>query len=144
MELRASFTLKPDLNLDIYAEPFAASGHYYDLGELSTPKSVERVTYGVDAGTEVAVADNGDRTVTWGAETFTLRNRDFNTTSFQSNVVLRWEWRAGSTLYLVWQQDRDKTDPVGERVGVGDVFGSVSEPGTNIFLMKASFWLPVG
>jgi hypothetical protein len=144
MELRASFTLKPDLNLDIYAEPFAASGHYYDLGELVAPKSVDRITYGEDAGTEMEVASNGDRTVTWGADTFTLRNRDFNTTSFQSNVVLRWEWRAGSTLYLVWQQDRDRTDAIGERVGVGDVFGSVSEPGTNIFLMKASFWLPVG
>ena len=144
MELRATFTLKPDLNLDVYAEPFAASGHYYDLGELTAPKSVERITYGVDAGTEVSVAANGDRTVTWGEDTFTLRGRDFNTTSFQSNVVLRWEWRPGSTLYLVWQQDRDKTDPIGESVGVGDVFGSVSEPGTNIFLVKASFWLPVG
>ena len=144
MELRATLTLKPDLNLDIYAEPFAASGHYYDLGELTAPRSVDRITYGEDAGTEVSVAANGDRTVTWGADTFTLRNRDFNTTSFQSNVVLRWEWRPGSTLYLVWQQDRDKTDPIGESVGVGDVFGSVSEPGTNIFLVKASFWLPVG
>ena len=41
-----------------------------------------------------------------GGSTFTLRNRDFNTLSFRSNVVLRWEWRTGSTLYVVWQQDR--------------------------------------
>jgi hypothetical protein len=144
MELRASFTVRPDLNLDVYAEPFASSGHYYDLGELAEPKSVDRITYGVDAGTQMAVDADGNRTVTWGTDTFTLNNRDFNTTSFQSNVVLRWEWRPGSTLYLVWQQDRDRTDRIGDRVGVGDVFGSVGEPGTNIFLMKASFWLPVG
>ena len=71
-------------------------------------------------------------------------DQDFNVQSLRSNVVLRWEWRPGSTLYLVWQQDRDRTDPIGERVNLGDVFGSVSEPGTNIFLVKASFWLPVG
>ena len=145
MELRATFTLKPDLNLDIYAEPFAASGHYYDLGELAAPKSVDRITYGEDAGTQVSVdPDSGDRTVTWGADTFTLGNRDFNTTSFQSNVVLRWEWRPGSTFYAVWQQDRDRSEVLATRVGLGDVFGAVSRPGTNIFLLKASFWLPVG
>jgi hypothetical protein len=82
--------------------------------------------------------------VTWGSDTFTLWNRDFNTTSFQSNVVLRWEWRPGSTFYLVWQQNRDDSDPVGTRAGLGDMFGSVNVPGTNVFLMKASFWVPVG
>jgi hypothetical protein len=144
MELRASFTLRPDLNLDVYAEPFAASGRYFDLGELAEPGSVDRITYGVDAGTQVTLEPDGDRVVTWGSDTFTLRNRDFNTTSFQSNVVLRWEWRPGSTFYLVWQQNRDQSDPVGAPVNLRDMFGSVNVPGTNIFLMKASFWVPVG
>ena len=142
--MRASFTLKPDLNLDIYAEPFASSGDYYALGELTAPKSIDRIQYGRDAGTQVSLDADGNQTVTWGTDTFTLPNRDFNTTSFQSNVVLRWEWRPGSTFYAVWQQDRDRTDDIGTAVGVGDVFGSVTEPGTNIFLLKASFWLPVG
>ena len=144
LSLRANYTITPDLSFELYAEPFASSGRYYDLGELASPKSIERITYGRDAGTQVALDADGNRTVTWGADSFSLSNRDFNTTSFQSNVVLRWEWRPGSTLYLVWQQDRDRTDPIGERVSLGDVFGSVSEPGTNIFLVKASFWLPVG
>ena len=144
MELRMSFTLKPDVNLDIYAEPFAASGRYYDFGELTAPKSVDRITYGEDAGTQVTVDAAGDRTVTYSADTFVLSNRDFNTTSFQSNLVLRWEWRPGSTFYFVWQQNRDDTEDLGTRVGLNDLFGSVGVPGSNIFLMKASFWLPVG
>src|SRR4029079_5903943 len=37
-ELRAGFTVRPDMNLDVYAEPFAASGRYYDFGELVAPK----------------------------------------------------------------------------------------------------------
>ena len=144
MELRMSFTLKPDVNLDIYAEPFAASGRYFDFGELSVPRSLDRITYGIDDGTQVAIDAAGNRTVTYGADTFPITNRDFNTTSFQSNVVLRWEWRPGSTIYLVWQQNRDESEPVGRRAGLDDLFGSVGVPGSNILLMKASFWLPVG
>lgn len=44
----------------------------------------------------------------------------------------------------VWQQNRDARDPVGSRVGIGDAFRSVRAPGTNIFLLKTSFWVPVG
>ena len=46
MEYRLGLTLKPDVNLDVYAEPFAASGRYYDYGELLEPASRDRLTYG--------------------------------------------------------------------------------------------------
>ena len=142
MEYRLGLTLKPDVNLDIYAEPFAASGHYYDYGELLSPASRERLTYGT-AGTTLTINPDGSQAVTDGAATIALRNRDFNTLSFRSNVVLRWEWRTGSTLYVVWQQDRAGTESIGSRVGVNDAFRSLTAPGPNIFLIKTSFWLPL-
>lgn len=142
MEYRLGLTLKPDINLDIYAEPFAASGHYYDYGELLTPGSRDRLQYGTN-GTILAVNPDGSQVVTAGTSSFPLRNRDFNTLSFRSNVVLRWEWRAGSTFYLVWQQDRAGTERLGSRVGVGDAFRSLTAPGANIVLVKTSFWIPV-
>ena len=142
MEYRLGLTLKPDLNLDVYAEPFAASGHYYDYGELLAPGSRERLKYGT-AGTTLAVNPDGSQVVTAGGSTINLRNRDFNTLSFRSNVVLRWEWRTGSTIYVVWQQDRAGTEVIGTPVDVGDAFRSMTAPGPNIFLIKTSFWLPV-
>ncbi len=140
MEFRLGLTLKPDVNLDVYAEPFAASGHYYDYGELLAPGSRERITYGT-AGTLLAIQPDGSQLVTIGGITIPLRNRDFNTLSFRSNVVLRWEWRAGSTLYVVWQQDRADSRILGTRVGIDDAFRSVTAPGSNIFLVKTSFWI---
>jgi hypothetical protein len=131
------------MNIDIYAEPFAASGRYYDYGELLAPRSRDRLKYGT-AGTSRVVNADGSQTVTAGSSTFVLRNRDFNTLSFRSNVVLRWEWRRGSTLYLVWQQSRSETDPIGSRVGAADMFGSLRAPGTNFFVVKTSFWIPIG
>jgi len=142
MEYRLGLTLRPDLNLDVYAEPFAASGRYYDYGELLAPRSRERLKYG-SGGTSLTVNADGSRVVTANGASFNLRNRDFNTLSFRSNVVLRWEWRSGSTLYMVWQQDRAGTDVVGSRIGIGDAFRSLTAPGPNIFLIKTSFWIPV-
>ncbi|HWI20864.1 MAG TPA: DUF5916 domain-containing protein [Vicinamibacterales bacterium] len=141
-EFRLGLTLKPDLNLDVYAEPFAASGRYYDYGELLEPGSRERLRYGT-SGTILSVNPDGSQVVNVGNTSFTLRNRDFNTLSFRSNVVLRWEWRTGSTLYVVWQQDRAGTETIGTRVGVSDSFRSLTAPGANIFLIKTSFWIPV-
>ncbi|MGE4056887.1 MAG: DUF5916 domain-containing protein, partial [Vicinamibacterales bacterium] len=129
--MRASFTFKPDLTLDVYAEPFAASGRYYDFGELLLPGEQERLTYGHAPGTSITTLADGRRSVNAGAQSFTLNTTDFNTLSFRSNVVLRWEWRPGSTFYLVWQQDRSETEVLGSSVGVGDMFSSATRPGQN-------------
>jgi hypothetical protein len=118
MEVRLNYTFKPDLTLDFYGEPFAASGRYDHFGELAAARS--RLTIPL---------------------TGTLPSRDFNVQSFRSNLVLRWEWRAGSTLYLVWQQDREREETLGTRVGLGDMFSSIGRSGDNFFAIKASFWM---
>lgn len=140
-QIRTGFTLRPDVNVDFYAEPFASSGRYYDLGELLQAAGRARLTYGT-SGTSVDLQNNGDWIVTSVDGRFTLRNRDFNLRSMRSNLVLRWEWRPGSTLYLVWQQNRELRQDIGTAAGVGDVFRSLTEPGSNFFSIKTSFWLP--
>ena len=141
-QFRLGLTVKPDMNLDVYAEPFAASGRYYDYGELAAPSSRERLRYGT-AGTSLTVNPDGSQTVAADGATFNLRNRDFNTLSFRSNVVLRWEWRPGSTLCVVWQQSRSGPEMRGDYVGAGDMFRSLRATGTNYFIVKTSFWLPI-
>ena len=141
-QFRLGYTLKPDLNLDVYAEPFAASGNYYDLGELAAVGSRQRLDYGTN-GTTLSQQADGSYVVSDGAATFKVNNNDFNVRSFRSNVVLRWEYRPGSTIYLVWQQNRRIQEPTGSRISLGDPFRSLTEPGNNYFVIKTSFWLPV-
>jgi hypothetical protein len=126
MQVRFGYTFKPDLNLDFYAEPFAASGRYERLGELLAAGSRDLLFYG----------ENGAN-----AAPSTLDSPDFNVRSFRSNLVLRWEWRPGSTLYGVWQQNRHASGPSGDRVGPGSLFGSLSAAGDNIFAIKTSVWI---
>jgi hypothetical protein len=66
---------------------------------------------------------------------------DFNQKFFNSNLVVRWEYRPGSTLYLVWNQGRqDIEQSMGDRTFTGD-FGELfnSRP-LNTFLIKMSYW----
>jgi len=135
-----NFTLMPDLTLDFYAQPFAASGRFYDFGELPEPRSRILRTYGT-GGTTIGRRPDGDYDVRDGADTFVLENEDFNVRSFRSTSVVRWEWRPGSTLFVVWQQDRSGFEEIGDRAGPGDLFGSLTASGNNFFAVKVSYWL---
>jgi hypothetical protein len=120
-EIRVSYTFKPDLTLDFYGEPFAASGRYSNIGRLVAARS--RLLEPVD----VAVADPADE--------------DFNVRSFRSNLVLRWEWRPGSTFYAVWQQNRERQGLSFERATAADMFRAFAAPGDHVFAVKTSFWI---
>jgi hypothetical protein len=139
-QFRFNYTFKPDLTLDVYAEPFAASGRYDGYGEMAAARQRQLRLYGTD-GTTLTRLDDGTFRVTDGADAFILPNSDFNQRSFRSNIVLRWEWRHGSTLYVVWQQNRASTSANGDHVGVGDLFGSLSAAGDNIIAVKSTLWL---
>jgi hypothetical protein len=138
-QVRVNYTFKPDLTLDFYGEPFAASGRYYDIGELARSRTRLIRLYGTD-NTSVTRAAEGVR-VTDSGVAFILPSRDFNVQSFRSNVVLRWEWRAGSTLYLVWQQNRSAMEPVAIRASLADMFGSIGQSGDTFFAIKSTFWM---
>ena len=139
---RVGYTLRPDVNVDAYVEPFAASGRYANFGELALPGTRQRLLYGTGGTTAERQAD-GSIVVTDGSAAFTLANNDFNVHSFRSNIVLRWEYRPGSTLYLVWQQSRRLSETLSDRISLLDPFRSLTAPGSNYFVVKTSFWLPV-
>ena len=137
--IRVNYTFTPNLSLETYAEPFAASGQFHSFGELLVPRSRQLLLYGT-GGTSIQRNADGSHTVTDGAATFDIEPQDFNVRSFRSNVVLRWEWRPGSTAFLVWQQDRSG-DRVFRTARPGDLFDAFKTRGDNILALKVSYWL---
>ncbi|MEO8294038.1 MAG: DUF5916 domain-containing protein [Gemmatimonadota bacterium] len=140
-QVRINYALNPDLTFELYAEPFAASGQYSGIGELSQPRTNDLRVYGTD-GSTIAQANDGSFKINDGADQFTLAP-DFNVLSFRSNLVLRWEWRAGSTLFLVWQQNRSGFDDPTERARVGNLWSAFRAQGDNFLAVKVSYWIPV-
>lgn len=138
---RLNYTFTPNLTLETYAEPFASSGRFHGLGELPQPRSFALRVYGTE-GTAITRNSDGSHTVTVGTQTFTIGPRDFNVRSFRSNAVLRWEWRPGSTMYLVWQQNRS-ADREWRTVRPDDLFDALGAPGDNFLALKVSYWIPV-
>jgi hypothetical protein len=108
-QLRAGMAMTPNVGLDVYVEPFAASGSYESFGELPAAGSDELRLYGTD-GTSIAPQPDGSQVVTVDGQTFTLDNADFDLSSYRSNVVFHWDYAQGSTLYVVWAQNRVSGD----------------------------------
>ncbi len=147
-DIRVNYTFRPDLSLEVYAQPFAASGSYSKFGQLSAARSRQILDYGTE-GTTITPNGQGGYVVTdaTGAggtpSTFSIPPLDYNIRSVRSNVVMRWEYRPGSTLFLVWQQNREGFENQGSLVRVDDLFGGLQKVGTNFFAIKASFWMPL-
>ena len=140
--IRLNYAIGPDLTLETYLEPFASSGQYSGFGELVAPRGYDLNVYGEEGGT-ISQGLDGRYVVTDGGQSFSFRNPDFNVRSFRSNVVLRWEWRRGSTLFLVWQQDRSGEGQLDEPTRVGDVWRGISEDGDNYLAVKVTYWVPL-
>ncbi len=140
-QIRLNYSFSPDLSLELYAEPFAASGRYFRFGELAAARSKDLRHYGA-GGTSIVNNGDGTYTVTDGAQTFDFEQPDFNFLSFRSNLVMRWEWSPGSTLFLVWQQNRSTDNGSGSLVGPSRLFDALSAEGDNFIALKITYWLP--
>ena len=115
---RANFLFTRDLSLELYLQPFISTGDYRNYKELARPDSYEFAPF----------REPED-------------NPDFRSRSLQSNLVLRWEYRPGSTLFAVWSQSRSKDYERYTYRPLGDVLGSFADAGTDIFLVKINYWL---
>lgn len=150
LDTRINTTFTPTLTLELYMQPFISAAHFRNFKEFAAPRSGDVKVYGKDVGTIAEVRDpNGtltgytvDPDAAGPAASFALDNPDFNLRSLRGNAVLRWEYRPGSTLYLVWTRNgSDFERYVGDFSFSRDLSRLTDARSDNIFLIKASFWL---
>jgi Domain of unknown function (DUF5916)/Carbohydrate family 9 binding domain-like len=138
-DLRLTYLFTPDLSLELYAQPFASSGRYYQFGEL--PAAGSFTLRPLDGDTMRVVRHGNETLVRYGDQSRTVS--DFNVRSFRSNAVMRWEWRPGSTLFVVWQQDRSGDRDSISHVGLRSLVETLDTPGDNFLAIKLTYWLPL-
>jgi hypothetical protein len=140
---RLDVTFTPSLSLQLYAQPFVSAGRYASLAEVRDARATrvrERVsTFAPSAITSVASGelriDRGP-----GRSVLTVEDPAFSVHELESNAVLRWEYRPGSALFLVWAQTRDADTGVPDFSVPRQARRLWHTEGTNVLLLKASYW----
>jgi hypothetical protein len=143
--LRVNVNLTPDLTVQYWGQPFIATGKYSEYKYITSPMAgnyenrfhiytAEQLSY--DSGNFMVDEDND------GATDYNFGKRDFNVQEFLSNLVLRWEFNPGSSVYLVWSQSRSCFNDSGQMDvfnDLGDLFDCKDNKPHNVFLVKFSY-----
>jgi hypothetical protein len=142
---RIDWTFTPRLSLQLYLQPFISAGSYSRFKEVARTRSTEFDVYGVDRGTisydEVERRYFVDPDGSGAAPRFSFADPDFNFRSLRGNAVVRWEFRPGSALFLVWNENRADLAPFGELDIRRDIPATLAAPKDNVFMIKLSYWL---
>jgi hypothetical protein len=140
---RLNATFSPTLSVQLYAQPFISAGDYDQFRRVVDPRARrfgER--FHTFTGTELQRdATQPLYTARIGSDQVRFRDPDYSVRSLRSNAVVRWEYRPGSTLFLVWSHGRSGSDGDGTfdlRRGVDELLGA---GGTNVVMVKLNYWL---
>jgi hypothetical protein len=144
MSIRINYNITPDLTIQYWGQPFIATGEYtefkYITNSLANELTDRYQTYSndqisFDTESEIYYIDeNRD-----GISDYRFDKPDFNVKEFLSNLVLRWEYRPGSTFYLVWSQTRNHFKNTGHFDFSNNINDLFDVKGHNIFLVKFSY-----
>jgi hypothetical protein len=146
-EARVNLTFSPALTLELFAQPLIASGDFSRFREFRAPRTTEKVDFDSlqlsalrsAAGRDSVYRLDPDREAATAG--FSFANPDFNLRSLRGNAVLRWEYRPGSTLFVVWQHRREDTAPFGDLRLSRDPAALLRTAPENTLVVKVSYWL---
>jgi Domain of unknown function (DUF5916) len=125
--VRLNYTFTPSVSLQGYVQPFVSKGTYSNVRQLSaTPRA----------------SAYDDRYAAYNNPAVTSNPGGFDFKELQSNLVFRWEYQPGSTLFLVWNEGRQGVTPMaGSDNFQTDVRDLLRLHPANTFLVKVSYWL---
>ncbi len=151
VQTRLSYTFTPELTLQLYAQPFVSAGSFDRFREVVDPRAPAfGDRFRTFAPGEIRLCDGvyevgfGEGPCGDAGAASTFADPEFNIKQFRSNAVLRWEYRPGSTLFLVWSQGREQfvnDGSFGLTRDFGRLFDSAFAPSTNVLLLKINYWL---
>jgi hypothetical protein len=142
---RINLNLTPDLTFQYWGQPFLATGKYSDYKYIVNPMADDyKGRYRVYSPMQIkSSGDNFDIDEDIdGTADYSISRDDFNLREFLSNLVIRWEYNPGSSVYLVWSQKRSSSGDTGNldiSDDLGVLFNRSKNRPVNIFLIKFSY-----
>lgn len=146
LTVRINLSLTPSLSIQYYGQPFISAGSYNHFKWITAPKA-DRFADRFVVFSEEELIFNAREALfevdedSDGESEYSFEKPDFNFRQFRSNLIFRWEYFPGSTLFVVWSQSRTGFLQDGghfsPRQDLGALFNIYPE---NIFLIKLSRW----
>ena len=138
---RADWTFSPTLSLQLYAQPFVSAGAYDDFKRVRDSRAPSYADRFAAVPAEAGAAGTLRADIDGDGTADSFGRPDFNVKQFRSNLVLRWEYRPGSTLFAVWSQGRDHYARSGDFSLTDDLGTLLEQPGDDVFMLKVSYWI---
>ena len=141
---RLTYNITPDLTLQYYGQPYITRPLYSSFGYVSSPMAKKYNDRFYVYSSDQITSNNGTYFIDEnrdGTPDYSFAKPDFNFVQFRSNLVLRWEYKPGSELYLVWSQSNtpDVSDDL-ETPIFKSLFDNIfAEQARNIFLIKVTY-----
>lgn len=141
---RLNYSPTPNLSFQYFGQPFTSTGKYSNYKHIDNPRAKGKNRYTVYDPANIVLNEDEewvsiDETSN-GEVDYYLDIPDFNWSEFLSNLVVRWEYQPGSTLYLVWSQNKGhfSYDPAfAVRDNMQNLFNTKPD---NVFLIKMNYW----
>ncbi len=145
MSVRLNYNITPELTIQYWGQPFLAAMDYSKYKVVTDPRA-ENLADRYHLLTDSELEFNSDENTYYadenhdGTDDYSFENPDGNFDQFLSNLVVRWEFRPASTIYLVWSQTRDYFDETGSfslNQNLGNLY--TAEKPYNVFLIKFTY-----
>jgi hypothetical protein len=154
LSTRVNVTFTPYLSLEIFAQPLITAVDYVTYKQLEAPETFDfdvfdEGVYSESGGQEFCQGgricrNEDDQFVDFdgdGVADYTFMDEDFNERSLLGNLVLRWEFRPGSAIFLVWQHEQLERVNVGDFDFGRDIGALFSAPSSDTLILKVDYWL---
>lgn len=150
LDFRINLNLTPDLSFQYWGQPFIASAEYKDYKRITDSRADvytdrfhtfiegvgEEIYYDANIDAYLVSESGGVSDTNYD---YSFSKQDFNFKEFLSNLVIRWEYTPGSTLYVVWSQSRNGVEGDGRFVLNEDLRNMFKIHPHNVFLIKLSY-----
>lgn len=144
MTFRADYYITPEFSVQYYGSPFVAVGRYSNFKRVTNPRSGSynerflEFSNPVLVGNEYQLYENEH-----SVADYSISNSDFNFSQFRSNLVVKWEYKSGSSIYFVWSNEQTAYINPGESHLLNAYKQISNSHPNNLFLIKLSYWISI-
>lgn len=143
---RFDMAITPDFTIQYYGNPYFSMGKYSAFKRVINPESrAYSEIYKEISGDEIIYLEEENKFISHHTDVpfYGFKKPDFNYQEFRSNFVIRWEYKAGSAVYLVWTHGRASHQEI-TNFSLDDNYSHLKSlfP-ENVFLLKINYWFSV-